>query len=629
MAFVFVGLTSAQEIYYSEDFEAGLPADWTADGEWAAGTSSSLMSQYFSFAGNDGTFVGFNDDGAGGSHVGGGRVVSGAIDLTTVTGSLWIEMNTYFLNGDYQGNDETFKLSISTDDGATFTELADFGNVLWGYEVIKADDYAGQTVRLAFDYDDGATWNFGAGFDDVSFVSEPINAVRKSYFLTANGSNVMTECIENLDYQVEGIFMNGGYEAVTSFDVTVTSGGQMIATQTFDGMSLAKGQGIKYTMSESLNTGETTATYNVSVSNVNGEMVEDENTADNAVDFAFMPIEVHPDKAAVVEEATGTWCQWCPRGTVFLDEMSKRFGKNFVGIAVHNSDPMVLPEYDNSIVVGGYPSAIFNRTNEIDPGAIKTPSIASMKLAPAATIEIGGTMDGAAFTSTVRVDFTEAVSGANYNVAVVLTEDDLTGDDAAWNQVNAYSGGGNGPMGGFELLSGSVPSQLFPYSHVGRALIGGFSGVDAINGDFTANQGKNTELPAFSIPAEWNTDKMHVVALLLDASGRVLNAKSVSFDDAIANGPTKTVEIVDESLALAYPNPASDYTNLTINVATSANVKVDVIDLMGKSVDRISLGKITGQQTVPVDVSGYPVGTYVFKVIAGDRVNSQKVTIVR
>ena len=44
----------------------------------------------------------------------------------------------------------------------------------------------------------------------------------------------------------------------------------------------------------------------------------------------------------VAEEGTGTWCGYCVRGIVALEEMNKKYPDNFIGIAIHSGDPMAV-----------------------------------------------------------------------------------------------------------------------------------------------------------------------------------------------------------------------------------------------------------------------------------------------
>lgn len=67
----------------------------------------------------------------------------------------------------------------------------------------------------------------------------------------------------------------------------------------------------------------------------------------------------------LAEEATGTWCTWCPRGAVFMAKMKEDYPDDFIGIAVHNQDPMTLTSYNTGLTnlpgFSGFPSVVVRR----------------------------------------------------------------------------------------------------------------------------------------------------------------------------------------------------------------------------------------------------------------------------
>ena len=60
----------------------------------------------------------------------------------------------------------------------------------------------------------------------------------------------------------------------------------------------------------------------------------------------------------LIEEYTGTWCGWCPRGFTGMEMLRETFGEDFIGVAIHNQDPMAVlttSQYPSNIQ--GFPSA--------------------------------------------------------------------------------------------------------------------------------------------------------------------------------------------------------------------------------------------------------------------------------
>lgn len=51
-------------------------------------------------------------------------------------------------------------------------------------------------------------------------------------------------------------------------------------------------------------------------------------------DSAALAAESYP-RRMVMEEATATWCGWCPQGIVAIDGLKRDFPDNFLAIAIH------------------------------------------------------------------------------------------------------------------------------------------------------------------------------------------------------------------------------------------------------------------------------------------------------
>ncbi len=628
----------SQTIYFQEDFNAGLPVDWTADAEWIIDTPAAASSMFFTVPAADGNVVTFNDDGLGNGVVGGGIVVSAEIDLSAVTGTAYLEMNSYFPNLDYQGNDETAIILISTD-AMNWTEILDLTGgegADFGVAFVDISSYVGQSIWLTFAYDDGQTWNYGWSFDNVTIADQITLIPARAFGIHAGGSIMIDQALEGIEYYNSGFVYNDGAEVITSFDLELSNGTDVIS-QSVTGVEIGYGEVERYSIDEAIVVSGDQE-WTVTITGINGSTDADDDASDNSMSFNLNGIATaHPDKGVVVEEATGTWCTWCPRGTVFLDEMSKRFGEHFVGIAVHNNDPMALAAYDNAITsfpgFTGFPSVIYQRESIIDPSAIVNPSIADMAVAPPARLTLGASLDGASLTTSLEIQFLEDVT-EDYNISVILTEDGLNGTDAGWNQINAYSGGGNGPMGGFELLPGSVPGELMIYDHVGRALIGSFAGVaDTIDGEHLTDAIEGYVFDAYSVPAEFNMDNMHIVGLLINSSGEIVNAISTSIDDAIANGlfvPTVgTVDVYDNTLAEVYPNPVVDMATIHMSLDESADVTVSLMNAVGQQVSRTHYDIQAGDFKLEYNMSNLVPGVYFMHIKADNKFISKKITKVQ
>ncbi len=157
----------SQNIAFVQDFENGQPMDWTYDTDWEYGTADQLSSTSFPFP-NTNFFVGFNDDGLGEMHVGGGSIYSPNIELFGAQ-NFKINFDAFFINGDYAGADETAKVYLSEDNGLTWIEALDLpGMDQWRNYTINLENWPVSNIKIRFAYDDGGGWNYGLGIDNVS-----------------------------------------------------------------------------------------------------------------------------------------------------------------------------------------------------------------------------------------------------------------------------------------------------------------------------------------------------------------------------------------------------------------------------------------------------------------------------
>jgi hypothetical protein len=325
----------------------------------------------------------------------------------------------------------------------------------------------------------------------------------------------------------------------------------------------------------------------------------------------------------VGEEGTGTWCQWCPRGAVFMDRFEQQYGEFWAGIAVHNSDPMTVTAYDASIggLITGYPSALVDRGNEVDPSGMGTDFYDRLQTPPVAFITNGANWDPSTRVLNVSVsaDF-QAAATNNYKLACVLTEDGVTGTGSGYNQSNSYAGGGNGVMGGFESLPNPVPAALMVYNHVARAISPGFAGEP---NSFPAivNSGETKTLTfSFTLPATWDETNMHIVGMLIAPSGRIDNAGRTTINEAVANGfvagPAASVSelfAAPDATMQVYPNPATSSATVAFNLKSDSNVTLKLMDLSGKVIAVRDYGMISGAVDVNLQTAQLEAGVYVIE----------------
>ena len=222
-------------------------------------------------------------------------------------------------------------------------------------------------------------------------------------------------------------------------------------------------------------------TVELNISKVNGNTNINKHSS---AEYSIIALEKSADRVSVVEEQTGTWCGWCPRGHVALDLLNKQLGDKVVTLAGHYAngesqvDPMnilgdnitsqaeaeadygLIALYVSSLLGGdGLPGAMFDRVVAADPyvGANTTKGkngtyeygatdlVNLLKEENPSEADFSMTASWADDKNTdIKVDLTTTFNynrfgSFPYGVAFVLSENGMTGKGANWKQLNYYS----------------------------------------------------------------------------------------------------------------------------------------------------------------------------------------------
>jgi hypothetical protein len=377
---------------------------------------------------------------------------------------------------------------------------------------------------------------------------------------------------------ISGRIVNYGSDPITSITIKYQVDGGAVVSDTKNGLNIAAGANYDFIHATPLNIA-TAGVYNI---NVWVELTGDANGSNDSSSTSVNALSFFPTKRIVFEEATGTWCQWCPRGAVFMDQMHHDFPDKALLIAVHNADPMAVAAYDAGLTVvtgGGWPNgAVDRKGGAFDPSEFPDLYVARIDEFALCDVTPEVTFDGTSLKIDIDAHFAVSLSG-DYRFNAVVVEDGVTGSTTAYAQVNAYSGGGNGVMGGYELLPNPVPAAQMVYDHVARAILGGFDGEAAslpatINADETHSHTFN-----YTVPAAFDVTKMHVIAWVSDATtGEIINANRGSSNLGVSNNKDNRFSF------RTYPNPSNGSTTFALSLDQASNLSFEVYDMFGKKV---------------------------------------------
>ncbi|MEI6853478.1 MAG: Omp28-related outer membrane protein, partial [Bacteroidota bacterium] len=444
--------------------------------------------------------------------------------------------------------------------------------------------------------------------DDVSYNIVPYTLP------TVNGATNLISVTNGLVGQTRDISVtvrNLGTTAITSFDLSVDQNGGTPVIQNITGANIASlaTSIVNITTPFTLLTGANT--FRAIISNVNGAGADGDYTDDTII-TSLTPVVPAAGKRVAVEEATGTWCGYCVRGAVYMNMMQAKYPGYFVGIAVHNGDPMVFTAYDAGIgpFIAGYPSALVDRLPEIDPSAMETDFLTRIQIAPKASILNGATYDSVSRELKVSLKTTmlQNISG-DYRIACVLSETDVTGTATGYNQANYYAGGSLGVMGGYEVLPNPVPAAQMHYNHVARVISPDFPGLPNAFGA-TANSGQSfTYTFTYILPTDWDASKINIIGLFINNSGLIDNASEATIPEAVTNGYVTGTEVgtagvaetgvIDDQISL-FPNPTTDNSIITLNLAKESHVSVAIYEVNGSLIAKKDYGTLSGGMLLPI-----------------------------
>jgi hypothetical protein len=477
--------------------------------------------------------------------------------------------------------------------------------------------------------------NNQAGFyiDDVfyDYVPYTLPAVNGAVLAVNNYTGLATQ-----SKNIEATIRNLGTSPITSFDLTVNYNSTTVS-QTFSALNIASLSTAQVALTSPVTLAAGTLPLSVIISNVNGAGV-DGDASDDVKSVQVTALVPAADRVVVIEEGTGTWCQWCPRGAVFMDNLSKKYGDFYAGVAVHNGDPMTVTTYDSGLgplIGNSYPNALVDRGNAIDPADIEPDFLQRVVIPGNAVIVNGANWNAATRQLDISLTYTfTAAATSAWRMACVLTEDSVTGT-AGYAQANAYGGGSAGPMGGYELLPNPVPASQMNYNHVAREIAPAFDGFPS---SFPAvvNVGDTyTFNVSFVLPANRDINQMHIVGLLLDNTGAINNGSFSTVNEAVTNGFTTGTNILIGINALAqpdidiqlYPNPTAGNSFLTLNLDQQEEVQITIVDMNGRTVAARNYGELNGAWTLHLNTTEFSSGIYSLQIRVGDKLTTKRLII--
>lgn len=427
---------------------------------------------------------------------------------------------------------------------------------------------------------------------------------------------------------VSGVITNLGASTINTIDLKYDLNGTTY-TDTKTGLSIAPLGTYNFTHATAINA-NAIGTYSFKFW---VDLAGDVNHINDSLNGIINYLPFLPTKHVVFEEATGTWCGWCPRGAVFMDSLRNLHGQEVMLIAVHNADPMTVTAYDSwmGTKISGYPSGLVDRKDlDIDPSDFISEYNSLITDIPPCDVNVSATYNSSTNvgTFTVSPQFAASLNG-DYRINCVVTEDNLTGTTSTWGQTNYYSyQTANLPLQGaghnWQNETDPIPAANMEYDHVARAILGG---PDGVQGSLPANiTSGSTHSWTFNynIPTTYNVSNLIIIGWVSDyATGRILNANSATVTTGIHNlsGTNFNMTVT--------PNPiTSDYGQVRVNLKKNTDVVFEIIDVLGNIVRTNYQSQMSaGEYIYPVNFSGLSNGIYSVRMNASGETLTQKVVL--
>jgi hypothetical protein len=333
-------------------------------------------------------------------------------------------------------------------------------------------------------------------------------------------------------------------------------------------------------------------------------------------------------KKVILEDFTGTWCGWCPEGTVIVDNLLAAYPTTFIPVASHNGDALEIPDgaaVDVGLNVTSYPNGAVDRNKF--PSQAKIPmsrsawaSSYATRAAMTAIVSVSFSdvkITGTTYSAKVNVKFTTAPnSGVPLKMNVYLTEDSIaaTGSYAQSNFSSA-------------VQSGASPLVGWYHNATLRQALGGawgYTGVIPATPVVGTTYSKDI---SFTIPTGWDAKHINVIAFVAyDGTAasfqkEVLNAEQFPLKQwAKAASISENNSIEDLGMSVS-PNPAKNnsFIKTTFTLKQDAKVTMQVLNSLGQVVSLpYSSFEIAGSHTIQWNAQEYSSaiapGTYFIKV---------------
>lgn len=314
---------------------------------------------------------------------------------------------------------------------------------------------------------------------------------------------------------------------------------------------------------------DVTKSLKLQVTAVNGVEITPITVSGKVVTSSFVPVH-----KAIVEDYTGTWCGYCPRGTVALGGIRRDYSESVLGIAYHSGDAMAVATFSAPQETWYAPTIRVNRNTD-NPEAAGTASTAGQSAVRGAntlanasvTIESCEWLDEEHSQAYVKasVEFANLVTDGECQIEFALIENGLTGTTNGWRQSNYFAGAsaewsdplwdpfinGSSTVSGLTFDDVCIANTLKDNTFISS--IPSTEGRTKIYFEYTFNDVNKIKEYGSAKYILQNPDQCHIAAIVSNSSSRaVVNCDWAHVDDASGIVGVTADDAVDASVEKEY-----------------------------------------------------------------------------
>ena len=106
-----------------------------------------------------------------------------------------------------------------------------------------------------------------------------------------------------------------------------------------------------------------------------------------------------------------------------------------------------------------------------------------------------------------------------------------------------------------------------------------------------------------------------------------VNAALSTYDEAIANGYVNAEDVIVENSISAFPNPSNDMVSIDFSTKKPSDVTISLSDITGKVIESKLISNLSGEYTLPVNVSTWNPGMYIITIRSNDQIITKKIIV--